>query len=281
MRWIREHKVLTAAIAILLAAVIIFSVSAAGGGLNGVTGAFGNLYSRVEKQMTAAGRAISENVSGIFSYRQLQKENFSYRQLQKENEELKEEINELKEEMNRLALNEEELADLRELAEALNYDFIDGTSDIVSATIISFDGLNWTNIFTVNEGSDSGIEENDVVICGDGLVGRVSQVGKNWARVMSLTDESVKISFKSGEDTDMLGIVEGTSDGELTGYMLEEKSGIKKGDRLVTSGVGMYPDGIEIGTVSKVWYDSDSQLTRINVSPSVDFESLDKVSVVL
>ena len=148
-------------------------------------------------------------------------------------------------------------------------------------TIISFDGLNWTNIFTVNEGSDSGIEENDVVICGDGLVGRVSQVGKNWARVMSLTDESVKISFKSGEDTDMLGIVEGTSDGELTGYMMEEKSGIKKGDRLVTSGVGMYPDGIEIGTVSKVWYDSDSQLTRINVSPSVDFESLDKVSVVL
>lgn len=271
MRWIREHKVLTAAIAILLGAVIIFSVSAARGGLNGVTGAFGNLYSRVEKQMTAAGRAISENVSGIFSYRQLQKEN----------EELKEEINELKEEMNRLALNEEELADLRELAEALNYDFIDGTSDIVSATIISFDGLNWTNIFTVNEGSDSGIEENDVVICGDGLVGRVSQVGKNWARVMSLTDESVKISFKSGEDTDMLGIVEGTSDGELTGYMLEEKSGIKKGDRLVTSGVGMYPDGIEIGTVSKVWYDSDSQLTRINVSPSVDFESLDKVSVVL
>ena len=102
MRWIREHKVLTAAIAILLGAVIIFSVSAAGGGLNGVTGAFGNLYSRVEKQMTAAGRAISENVSGIFSYRQLQKEN----------EELKEEINELKEEMNRLALNEEELADL-------------------------------------------------------------------------------------------------------------------------------------------------------------------------
>ncbi len=271
MRWIREHKVLAAAAVILLAAVVVFSVSAARGGMGGVTGVFGNLYSYVEKQMTEAGRAISENVSGIFSYRQLQKEN----------EELKEEVDQLKEELSRLALNEEELSDLRELSEALNYDFIEGTDDIVTATIISFDGVNWTNIFTVNRGSDSGIEENDVVICGDGLVGRVSQVGDKWARVMSLTDESVKISFKSRKDTDMLGIVEGTSDGELTGYMLEEKSGIKEGDVLVTSGVGMYPDGIEIGTVSKVWYDSDSQLTRISVKPSVDFQSLDKVSVVL
>lgn len=271
MRWIREHKVLTAVAAVLIAAVAVFSISVARGGMGSVTGVFGNLYSYVEKQMTAAGRAISDNVSGIFSYRQLQDEN----------EALKEEINQLKEEMNRLALNEEELADLRKLSEALNYDFIEGTGDIVTATIISFDGLNWTNIFTINEGSDSGIEENDVVICGDGLVGRVSEVGKNWARVMSLTDESVKISFKSAEDTDMLGIVEGTSDGELTGYMLKKDSGIAEGDKLVTSGVGMYPDGIEIGTVTKVEYDSDSQLTRINVSPSVDFESLDKVSVVL
>ena len=214
---------------------------------------------------------ISENVSGIFSYRELMKEN----------EELRDEIDELKEEMNRMSLNEEELEDLRELSAALNYDFIGSSDDIVTATIISFDGLNWTNIFTINRGSDSGIEEGDVVICGDGLVGRVSQTGRNWAKVMSLIDESVKISFKSEDDTDMLGIIEGTSDGELSGYMLEEKSKIKEGSRLVTSGVGMYPDGIDIGRVSEVWYDSDTQLTRIKVTPSVDFMALDKVSVVL
>jgi rod shape-determining protein MreC len=271
MRWIREHKILSAAIGILAAAVIIFSVSMSGSGSGGITGMVGNLYSYVEKHMTAAGRAISENVSGIFSYRELMKEN----------EELRDEIDELKEEMNRMSLNEEELEDLRELSAALNYDFIGSSDDIVTATIISFDGLNWTNIFTINRGSDSGIEEGDVVICGDGLVGRVSQTGRNWAKVMSLIDESVKISFKSEDDTDMLGIIEGTSDGELSGYMLEEKSKIKEGSRLVTSGVGMYPDGIDIGRVSEVWYDSDTQLTRIKVTPSVDFMALDKVSVVL
>lgn len=270
MRWIREHKVLTAGLIILLAGIIVFSVSASKGG-TGITGVFGNLYSYVEKQMTAAGRAISENVSGIFSYRELMKEN----------EELKDEIDSLKEEMNRLALNKEELEDLKDLSDALNYDFINGADDVVTAKIISFDGLNWTNIFTISSGSDDGIKEGNVVICGDGLVGRVSQVGKDWAKVMSLIDESVKISFKAEDNDESLGIVEGTSDGELSGYMLDEDASMASGQRLITSGVGMYPEGIEIGIVTDVWYDSDSQLTRITVEPSVDFTALDKVSVIL
>ncbi len=271
MRWIREHKILAAVVGILLAAVVSFSVSNLSGGFGGVTGMFGSLYSYVEKEMTEAGRTISKNISGLFSYQELMEEN----------EKLKEEIDALKEEMSMMALSEEELEDLRELAAALNYDFIEGEDDIVTATIISFDGLSWTNIFTIDRGSDSGIEVGDVVICGDGLVGRVSETGSDWAKVLSLTDESVKISFKSEDNTDMLGIVEGSSDGELTGYMLEEESSIEVGDRLLTSGIGMYPDGIVIGEVSEVWYDSGSQLTRITVTPSVSFASLDKVSVVL
>lgn len=63
--------------------------------------------------------------------------------------------------------------------------------------------------------------------------------------------------------------------------MLDDKADVSEGDKLVTSGMGVYPAGIEIGKVVKVRYDSNAQLQRVDVKPSVDFESLQKVTVVL
>ena len=63
--------------------------------------------------------------------------------------------------------------------------------------------------------------------------------------------------------------------------MLDSEAKIHEGDELITSGMGVYPAGIEIGKVTKVRYDSDEQLLRVDIKPSVEFESLQKVSVIL
>ena len=43
----------------------------------------------------------------------------------------------------------------------------------------------------------------------------------------------------------------------------------------------VYPAGIAVGKITKVKYDSDEQLLKVDIKPAVEFESLQKVSVIL
>ncbi|MGN0658924.1 MAG: rod shape-determining protein MreC [Emergencia sp.] len=272
MKWIKSHKLIAFLLAVIVISLIILigSVSSGGQG-NFFTSFFGGIYSAIEKPVSGAAGSISENVRGIFSYKEIQEENEA---LKKENEELKQQLT-------AMTLSANELKELKELSRVLNYKGISGEDDIVSADVISMDGTNWMNIFTINAGSESGISEGDVVICGDGLVGRIQSAGKGWSKVTSIIDESSKITFKVAGNLQLIGVIEGSSDGVLSGFMLDDKAKVEEGDRLITSGMGIFPAGIEIGKITKVKYDSDAQLQRVSVKSSVDFMSLQKVSVMI
>ena len=49
----------------------------------------------------------------------------------------------------------------------------------------------------------------------------------------------------------------------------------------MTTGIGMYPEGIEIGRTTGVNYNSDTQLMTVTVEPAVNFKNLRKVMVLL
>ena len=49
----------------------------------------------------------------------------------------------------------------------------------VAARVVSRDDNNWYNMFTIDKGSDDGIQKNMNVIAGNGLVGIVTEVGKS------------------------------------------------------------------------------------------------------
>lgn len=180
-----------------------------------------------------------------------------------------------------MTLTANELQKLKALEKALNYDFIKGESDIVTAKITSFDGTNWTNSFVIDRGSESKIQKGNIVIYGQGLVGRVIATGKGWSKILPIIDESSKISFCTQDNKKSLGILEATSNGTLTGYMLDSRSDVGEGDIIITSGMGEYPAGIIIGKVSKTRYDSDKQLLKVEIKPETDFASMDRVSVIL
>ena len=94
MRWIREHRLLSAIIAILLIAFILLFVSVRNGGASGI-GVLNRLYMTIEKPFSTLGSSIKRNVSGVFSYRDLIKEN----------EALKEENDRLRNEMSQMTLH--------------------------------------------------------------------------------------------------------------------------------------------------------------------------------
>ena len=271
MRWIREHKLIAGLLAILLALVLIFLLTAGNTGNDTVTGAVNKGMSLISEPFTAATRTIRENVSGLFSYRQLQEEI----------EALTAEKEALELELAQSALTRNELEELRELSGLLNYDYTEKKFKVVTADITSFDGSNWTNIFTINCGTEAGIEIGDVVINGDGLIGKISKAGEGWAQVVSVIDDGTKVSFMTARDRKLLGVVEGNQQGKINGYMLKGNATVAEGDIIITSGMGTYPAGLEIGTIQTITYNSDTLLKEITVEPAVDFRSLKKVSVIL
>ena len=272
MKWIREHKLITVILCAFIIAVVLISVSFVRNGKEAKgTGLFNRLYISIEKPMTSMGSSISENFKGMFSYKDMKKEN----------EELKKENDKLKKENARLQFDEKELSELRNLADALNYDFAEDKDRMVSADVVSMDGTNWQDVFSIDRGKESGIKEGNIVICGDGLVGRVISTGDRWSKIVSIYDKSGKVSFKVDGNLDILGILTGARDGKLEGFLLDSNASVKSGEYLVTSGMGKYPAGIKIGKVVKSSFDSGKQLVKVIVKPQVDFADLSKVSVIL
>ena len=75
MRWMREHKLISALILVLFLLLLIFAASVtAGGRFAHVTAPVNSGVSRLSGFFSSAGSAIRDNVKGIFSYRSLQQQ---------------------------------------------------------------------------------------------------------------------------------------------------------------------------------------------------------------
>jgi len=266
MRWIEEHKLITSAIAVFIAllVVLVFSFSRAGEATI--------LGKSIQNIFSATTEGPSRVVSGDTPETKagLKKR---VAELEAENEALKKELTEAE-------LSSDQLKELRRLKKVMNYEAAE-KNDIVTADITSFDNSIWTNVFTIDVGSEEGVEDGDVVVNESGLVGIVNSVGKHSCKVISIFDSNITVSFKVVRETSIDGILTGTGAGKLSGFVLKADSDIVKGDKVETTGKGIYPGGIEVGTVTKVKYNEDTRLKEVYVKPSVDFRSLRKVSVII
>lgn len=214
---------------------------------------------------------ISDGLSGVFKFKTIVDENKS----------LKEEISILKGENSKLQLTKNQLEELRNLSKALNYSGVTEKTGVVTGDVISMDGSNWFNLFTINCGSESGVYVDATVVNGVGLVGRVVDTGNGWSKVIGIIDESNKVSFKVMRDQSLLGIVSGNGLSGMSGYMLDGKASIIEGDKVVTTNIGIYPEGIEIGEITNIEFNNDTQLKNVTITPMVNFKSIQKVAVIL
>lgn len=272
MRYIREHKFLSILIAVVLILFLIMVASyKVGGNNNKLLNTLETGITAIQKPLSGATNSIKTNLKGILKFKEVVAEN----------EELKENISAMQAEIVALTLKKNELEQLRELSNVLNYESTEGIQNVVSASIISLDGSNWFNLFTIDRGSESGIQKDSIVVNGDGLVGKVTETGNGWSKVVSIIDESNNVSFMVLRDPSLIGIVSGDSNGALSGFMLDNEAGIREGDILVTSNMGLYPEGIRIGKIASVKYNSDTQLKTVDIEPSVSFKNLQKVAVII
>lgn len=253
-------------LAVLLIAAIIFVKGEGGSGLKGM----------VREAVAFVAKPVSSAADGIkFGFRGI----FQFKELTAENESIKAENEKLRQENRSLELTGKEKRELEELRQVFQCESLK-EEQIVAADVAALDYSDWQGVFLIDRGSEEGIKEGCAVVSGDGLVGKVTEVSPNTAKVATILSQQAKVSFQTakGERT---GVLQSDGGEGLEGYLLEEDETLKKGARLITSGIGTYPEGLELGKVTRVEKKKGTQRVVLEAEPAVSFFRLKKVGVIL
>ena len=200
-----------------------------------------------------------------------------------ENDALKKQVDELTSELNTNNLEQYELENLRELL-ALDQKY--PSYEKVAANVIG-KSRNWFSYFTIDKGIDDGIEVDMNVIAGSGLVGIVTDVGPNYAKVTSIINDTAQVSGMVTTTSDNL-IVNGSLQNMNENMVIEfsnlndSDNKVAVGDPVVTSYISdKYQQGILIGYISSLSTDSNNLTKSGTITPAVDFEHIEEVLVIL
>jgi rod shape-determining protein MreC len=171
----------------------------------------------------------------------------------------------------------------------LNRDLLDFTQahpsfDIrgahVIGRVIGRDPSNLQRYITLDVGKEMGIARNMPVVTNRGLVGRISEVGTGWSRVLLIIDVSSLVNGLT-QSTRASGLIQGMPDGSLIMRDILQADTISVGDIVFTSGLGgNFPRQIPIGQITGVERADYELYQTAAVQPTVDFDHLEAVLVI-
>lgn len=196
------------------------------------------------------------------------------------NAELEAELTELRE---KLAEYEQAKAENEFYKEYLEIKDQNPDFKMTKANLISRDLLDPFKGFTINKGAADGISQNDPVITDEGLVGFVSEVGRTTSKVVTLYSPDMTLGALDNRTEDS-GLISGTletAEKSMTKfYNLSRSCSVAVGDYVVTSGQGIFPEGILVGTIRSVGSDQYNTSIFAEIEPFVDIEKVKSVMVI-
>lgn len=271
MRFFFRSKQFKAVLSIFLGLVIIALISFVVGDRIAPQS---DILGTITAPFRAAFSELSEGVSNIAAaYSEGDKANLENTQLKNEIDELKGQLAEMEEikKQNEFYKNYLEIKDK-------NPDF-----KFTDAKIISRDSQDPFKSFVINKGSADGVSRNDPVITNAGLVGYVTEVGITTCKVATILSPEITLGALDNRTGDS-GVVSGTLSFAEKGYTriynLSRSCSVSLGDIVVTSGEGIFPEGILIGTIESVESDKYNTSIYAEVKPLADFENLKNVMVI-
>jgi len=118
------------------------------------------------------------------------------------------------------------------------------------------------------------------VVAPEGLVGNVSGYAGNLAVVRSLWDRECRVAALDRRSR-AAGIIEWVAGPHLAFMYVPVDADVAVGDTIISSGWGeRFPEGLGIGEVHTVAFDSTSFFLDVEVKPFVRFETLEDVFVI-
>jgi len=154
------------------------------------------------------------------------------------------------------------------------------------APVIARDPSGVLHTIILGAGAKDGVYLDDVVVSNQGVVGRVSEVGANYSKVLLVTDSGSAVSALT-QNARAAGIVRGQFGDTLVMDWILQTEDVKVGDVVITAGLAigddlhsLYPKGLVLGKVADVTKGDSGTFRRAIVVPAVDLRHLENVLVV-
>ena len=236
------------------------------------------------------GNDVFSLVDGVFAYptngvKNISSEFSDLYNTYQENRRLKSKIGDLAENQAKLKVAQDENKKLKQELK-LNSTLTD--YDTTNASVLSRSPSSWQNYLTINRGQTSGIKKNQPVMSGSGLIGRIVEVNEISSKVELIsTDNEINDKFASEivdeNKNNVTGVVSRFDDstGDLVMENVNSVKGIKKGQRVITSGLGgRTPRGLYIGKVYGIKKDDYGMTNSVYITPAAELRNFTVVTVI-
>ena len=257
---------------IVVAALLLLLAHTAWRGSFVLSNLFGAVTTPMEKVSAETVRKATDSI---------EKASKSYEDLLAENEELKQQINELNRQMADYYQYKQENEQLKNFLElkSSNPDYT-----FAYGSVVARDSSDLFYSFRVDKGSLDGVKVHDPVVTEAGLVGWVSSVSATYCSVTTLLspESNVAAMDKVSRDTGVLtSDVQLADQGLLRLSYLEKDQTVKKGDMIVTSGIGgNFPKNLLIGRAVEVKSSETDVSLYATVKPYVDIKNVKDVLII-
>lgn len=155
-------------------------------------------------------------------------------------------------------------------------------SRMVMADVVGFDHGNLGQYFFINKGKKDGAAPDQAVIFSGGfLVGEIEEVSDSQSKVRLATDSKSSVPCLT-QETRVSGMAKGDYGVGLVMEIIPPEKEIKPNELIITSGLdGHLPKGLIIGQAELVISNESEVFQRIKVKPSINYNELEKVFIVL
>ena len=193
----------------------------------------------------------------------------SYQRLAEQNQELRSELRQMQAWKEAALQLEQENARLLDL----NNVRLDPRLTYITGVVLADSGSPFRQSVLLNVGARDGLIDGWAAMDGIGLVGRISGVAQNTARVILLTDASSRIPATI-QPSGQRAIFAGDNSTAPPVDFLENPDLVRAGDRVISSGDGgVFPAGLLIGQVA------EDPGGRLRVRLAADYERLEFLRV--
>lgn len=258
---------------LLLTAFTLITLDARGGDdslLDRLRASTQSVFGPIERAAATVVRPVSDFVEGVTS---IGENDERIDALEQENDALQLQLRTSELDRNRAA----ELDRLLQLAGVGQY-------RIVPAQVIAVSSARgFLRTVTIDAGSRDGITRDLSVVNGDGLVGRVVEVGPGTATILLLTDPEFVVGVRMA-GTMEIGDLRGSGPDPLALTLYNPQADLERGDLMVTLGSTNgrpFVPGIPVGTVQVVRSTPGALTRSADVVPFVDVTTLSLVGVVV
>ena len=232
-----------------------------------------DILSTLTAPFRAAFTEISESISDFSkAYNDGEQAILDNAQLKNEIDSLRAQLSELEE----IKKQNEFYKDYLEIKDK-NPDFVFCDADVIGA-----DGQDPFKGFVINKGSADGISRNDPVITDAGVIGYVTEVGLTSAKVTTILNPELKLGALDNRTHDS-GIATGSLSLAKQGLCrfenLARTCNVAVGDYVVTSGEGVFPEGLLIGLVNNIGVDESTNSIYAEIKPFADITEIRSVMV--